>query len=137
MDNPIPISSNITESQGNDPNVFHSSENAPLNSIVSTHGNAPSTSSAFRTNSIDGNAPNTSNNGNAPNNNGNAPLPHLKFFVTLPKRNSENLKKREKTKTRKNIYLDFLSNRFSLQIICKLSSSNFITHFFDLISEGS
>ena len=75
VNNPIPISSNITESQGNDPNVFHSSGNAPLNSIASTHGNAPNTSSAFWNNSIDGNAPNTSNNGNAPNSNGNAPLP--------------------------------------------------------------
>ena len=75
VNNPIPISSTITEQQGNDPNVFHSSGNTPLNSIVSTHGNAPSTSSAFGNNSIDGNAPNTSNNGNAPNRNGNAPLP--------------------------------------------------------------
>ena len=75
VNNPLPISSNIAESQGNDPNLFHSSGNATLNSIVSTHGNAPSTSSAFWNNSIDGNAPNTSNNGNAPNSNGNAPLP--------------------------------------------------------------
>ena len=74
VNNPIQISSNITESQGNDPNVFHSSGNAPLNSIVSTRGNAPSTSSAFWNNSIDGNTPNTSNNGNAPNANGSAPL---------------------------------------------------------------
>ena len=36
VNNPMPISSNITESQGNDPNVFHSSGNARLNSIVST-----------------------------------------------------------------------------------------------------
>ena len=75
VNNPIPISSNMTEPQGNDPNVFHSSGNAPLNSIVSTHGNAPSTSSVFWNNSNDGNAPTTSNKGNAPNNNGNAPLP--------------------------------------------------------------
>ena len=47
--NQIPVSSNITESQGNDPNVFHSQGNAPLNSIVITHGNAPSTSSVFGT----------------------------------------------------------------------------------------
>ena len=53
VNNLIPISSNITESQGKDPNGFHSSGNAPLNSIVSTHGNAPSTSSAFWNNSID------------------------------------------------------------------------------------
>ena len=75
VNNPIPISSTITELQGNDPNVSHCSGNAPLNSIVSTHGYAPSTSSAFWNNSIDGNAPNTSKNGNAPNSNGNAPLP--------------------------------------------------------------
>ena len=75
VNNPIPISSDITESQGNDPNVFHSSGNAPLNSIVVTQGNVPSTSSAFWNNSFDGNALNTSNNGNAPNSNRNAPLP--------------------------------------------------------------
>ena len=75
VNNPIPISSNITESQGNDPNVFRSSGNAPLNSTVSTHGNAPITSSAFWNNSIDGNAPNSSNKGNAPNSSGIAPLP--------------------------------------------------------------
>ena len=45
--NPIPISLNITESQGNDPIVFHSSRNAPLNSIVGINGNAPSTSTTF------------------------------------------------------------------------------------------
>ena len=73
--NPIPISSDITESQGNDPIMFHSSRNAPLTSVVSTHGNAPITSSAFWNNSIDGNAPNTSNNGKAPNSNVNAPIP--------------------------------------------------------------
>ena len=75
VNNPNLDSSNITESHGNDPNVFHFSGNAHLNSIVSTHGNAPSTSSAFCNSSIDGNAPNTSNNGNAANSNGNAPLP--------------------------------------------------------------
>ena len=74
MNNPIPISSNITESQGNDPNVFRSSANAPLSSIVSTHGNVPSTSSAFWNNSFDGNAPNTFNNENALNTKRNAPL---------------------------------------------------------------
>ena len=47
VNNPIPISSNITESQGKDPNVFRSWGYAPLNSILSTHGNAPSTASAF------------------------------------------------------------------------------------------
>ena len=75
VNNPIPISSNINESRGNDPNVFHSSGIAPLNSIVSTQGNVPSTSSAFWNNSIDGNAPNTSKNGNTPNSNGKTPLP--------------------------------------------------------------
>ena len=47
VNNPVPISSNITESQGNDPNVFHSAGKTPLNSIVSTQGNVPSTSSVF------------------------------------------------------------------------------------------
>ena len=75
VNNPIRISSNITESQGNSPNVFHFSGNARLNSIVSTHGNAPSTSNTFLNNSFNGDAPNTSNNGNAPNSNGNALLP--------------------------------------------------------------
>ena len=39
--NPIPISSNITESHEGDPNVLHSSGKAPLNSIVSAHGKTP------------------------------------------------------------------------------------------------
>ena len=73
--NLISISSNFTQSQGIDPNVFHPSGNAPLKSFVSTQVNVPSTSSAFWNNSFDGNAPNTSNNGNAPKSNANAPLP--------------------------------------------------------------
>ena len=72
---PIPISSSITESEGKDPKVFHSSGNAPLNLIVSTHGNAPSTSSAFWNDSIGGNTPNISKNRNAPKSSRNAPLP--------------------------------------------------------------
>ena len=47
VNHPVLINSNITESKGNGPNKFLSSRNAPLNSIVSIHGNAPSTSSAF------------------------------------------------------------------------------------------
>ena len=47
VNNPIPISTNITESQRNYPNVFHSSGNAPLNSISRAHGNAHSTSETF------------------------------------------------------------------------------------------
>ena len=43
VNNPTPISSNRTESQGKDPNVFHPSVNAPLNSNVSTHREAPGT----------------------------------------------------------------------------------------------
>ena len=34
VNNPFAISSNITESQGNDPNVFHFSGNAPLNQLL-------------------------------------------------------------------------------------------------------
>ena len=90
VNNPLSISSNITESQGNDFIVFHSSGNVPLNSNVSTHGNTPSTSSTLLNNSIHGNSPSTltvflnnsfqgnatstSNNGNVPNSSGNAPL---------------------------------------------------------------
>ena len=77
VNNPFPISSNTPESQGKDPNVFHSSGNAPLNSLVRTHRIAPSTSSTFWKTSINGNEPNTSNNGNVPNSNGNAALPQL------------------------------------------------------------
>ena len=47
VNNPIGSSSNITESQGNQPIVFRSSGNGPLNSIFSTHANTPSTSSTF------------------------------------------------------------------------------------------
>ena len=89
VNNPIPITSNITEPQGNDPNVFHSSGNAPLNSIVNTHGNAPSSSSSFLNNCINGNAPITSNNGKAPNTKGIAPLPPPQIFCNFTKKNSE------------------------------------------------
>ena len=82
--NLIPISSNITESHGNNPNVLHSSRNSPLSSIVSTHGNAPSTSSDFWNNSIDGNAPNSSIRTVMEM----LQYPHLKF-LTLQKRNSK------------------------------------------------
>ena len=61
VNTPIPIRSNLTESQGNDPNVFHSSENTPLKSTVSAHRSPPSTSSTFLYNSVNGNAPSTSN----------------------------------------------------------------------------
>ena len=93
VNNPITISSNITESQGNYPDVFHSSGNAPPNSIVSTHGNVPCASNSFLNNSINGNAPNTPNKGNAPNSNGNAPLPPPSIFCIFTE-NSENQKER-------------------------------------------
>ena len=72
--NPTPISSNVTESQGIDPNGFHSSGNAPLNSIVSTHGYTPSTSDTILNFSINGKAPYNSNYENFSNSNGIAPL---------------------------------------------------------------
>ena len=75
VNNSMPISSNLSEPLGNDPNVVY-----PLGSvrpvfIASTHGNAPSTSSSALKNSFNGNAINTSINGSALNSNGNAPLP--------------------------------------------------------------
>ena len=89
--NPIPISPNKTESQGKDSNVFQSSGIALLNSNVSAHEKAPSTSSTFLitsikenapstsiiflNNSIKGNVPISSDNRSAPNCNGNAPKP--------------------------------------------------------------
>ena len=79
VNNPIPLSSNLAESQRNDPNVFHSSGNAPVNSIVSTHGKTPSTSTNVLNYSLKRNAASTSNNGNAPKSNGNAPLPSPYF----------------------------------------------------------
>ena len=60
VSNPFPISSSISEPQGNDPIVFRSSGNAPLNSIVSTHAIAPSTSSTCLNNCSNGHAPKTS-----------------------------------------------------------------------------
>ena len=62
--------------------------NVPLNLNASTHGNAPSSSSNFLNNKINGNATNaTNNNGIAPNANGNAPLTHFNmFFVILQKK---------------------------------------------------
>ena len=90
VNNPTPICSNLSEPLRNDPNVVYPLGNVPPNFDASTHGNAPSPSSTFLNNSINGIAPNTSNKGNAPNNNGNVPLPHLHlFFIILQKRNSE------------------------------------------------
>ena len=111
VNNPIPISSNIPESQGNDPNVFHSSGNAPLNSIISTHGNAPSTSNVFgitvlmetllillRTEMLRTVMEMLH-------------YHHLKFnFYFTREEKTEN-------KNKKNTYLVVLSNRFNLQII--------------------
>ena len=98
VNNPNPISSNITESQGNDHNVFHSSGTAPLNSIVGGYGNAASTSFTFLNNSTNANAPNTLINGNARNSEGNAPLPQLQVFCNFTKNELEEL---EKSKSRK------------------------------------
>ena len=89
--------------------MFHSSGNTPLNSIVSTHGNAPSTSSAFWNNSIDGNAPNTSNNGNAPNSNGNAPLPPPENFCNSTKKKLGKIEKKA-INGKKNTYILALLN---------------------------
>ena len=63
VNNSMSFSSNMTESQGIDPNVFYSS------------GKAPSTSSNFLNYSYNGNAANTSKPRIAPNSNGNASLP--------------------------------------------------------------
>ena len=96
LNNSMWISSNLSESLGNNPNVVYPLWNVPPNFDDSAHGNAPSTSSTFLNNSIIGNAPNTSNNGNAPNINGNAPLPPPWIFVVLQK--NHKLKKREQNK---------------------------------------
>ena len=110
VNNSIAISLNITESQGNDTNVFHSAVKAPLNSIVSTQGNAPSTSSAFWNKSIDGNSPNTSNNGNAPNSNGNTPLPPPKSFCNLTKKKLRKFKKKHENKNKKHLFSRFVKS---------------------------
>ena len=89
LNNRMPVSSNISESLRIDPSVFHSSGNAPPSSIVSTHGNAPSTSSTFMNNRNNENTPHISNNGNVPNSNGNAPVPPPYIFVILEKINSK------------------------------------------------
>ena len=91
----MPISSNITESLGNDPSVFHSCGVFPLNSTVSTHGNDPSISNTFvrnifngnalststncLNNSVNGKAPNSSNNENVLNSNEMLHYHHLKY----------------------------------------------------------
>ena len=74
VNNPMPISSNPSESVGNNPNVIYPLGNVRPNFNTKAHGNAPSTSDASLNNSINGKDP-KSNNGNAPNNKGNAPLP--------------------------------------------------------------
>ena len=75
VNNPMLISSNLSELLGNDPNVIYPLGNVPPNSNIKTHRNAPSTSSTFLMNSNNGNASNTSNNGKAPKNVGKATLP--------------------------------------------------------------
>ena len=85
VNNPVSISSNITESQGNDPNVFHSSRNAPLKSIVSINGNAPSTSSTFLNISINGSASTRLITEMLRTVMEMLHYPHLKFFVTSRK----------------------------------------------------
>ena len=75
VNNPIPISSNLSESLGNDTNVVYPLWNVATNFNDSAQGNARSTSSTFFNNSINGNVPISSNNGNAPDHNGIALLP--------------------------------------------------------------
>ena len=65
--NPMLISSNLPEPQGNDTNVAHPLRNVPPNFNDSTHGNAPSTSNIFLNKSNIRKAPNSSSNGNAAN----------------------------------------------------------------------
>ena len=109
VNNPIPISTNMTECQTNHPNVSLSSGNAPLISIVNTHGNDFSTSSTFWNNSIDGNAPNTSTE-MLQTTMEMLHYPHLKFFVILRKE-AQKIRKKMKKKSKnknKNTYLHAL-----------------------------
>ena len=139
MQNPRPISPNMFESLANNTSVFHSPRNGPLNSIVSTHRSAPSTSRAFLNNNfkaiapctattflnntVNRNAPTTLNDGNVPNSNGNAALPPPEFFCNFTKKPQKILKSGEKPENKNiNTYLLNLSNRFSSLILCKLSS---------------
>ena len=96
MNNPIPISSNISDSQVNDPNMFRFSGNLPLSSIPSAHANACSTSTTFSIKSNNGNDPNTSNNGNVPNSDGNAPIPLPWIFCKFTRSKLESLERSEK-----------------------------------------
>ena len=80
VSNQMPISSNLSERLGNDPDLVYALFKVPLNFIASTHGNAPSTPSLFLNNSINGNARNTSFNGNGTNNDRNAPSPPRYFL---------------------------------------------------------
>ena len=74
VNNRMLISSNLSHFPENDPNVVYPLGNIPPNFNASTHGNAPSTSGSFLSNSINGKGPNNSNDGNSPNTNGNIPL---------------------------------------------------------------
>ena len=94
VNNQRPISSNLSQPLRNDSNMVYPLGNVRPNLGAGTHGNAPSTSSTSLKNSINGNAPNTSNNGSAPTtiSTPNYPQP-LKVFCNFTKKQ---LKKREK-----------------------------------------
>ena len=101
----MPISSSLSESLGNDPNVVYSLVDVPPNVIDSTHWKAACTSNTFLKNTFIGKALITSNNGNAPNKNGNVPLlpPQLVYLVILQKANSVNRRKEKTRKTKKTL----------------------------------
>ena len=69
--------------------------NVPPNFNASNDGKSRSFSKTFLIDSINGYAPNTSNDGNAPNSNGSAPLHPIQVSsVVLQKRNSKKWKKK-------------------------------------------
>ena len=80
VNNPMPISSRLSERIGNDPNMIFPLASVPPTFTASAHGHAPSTSSNFLSNSKNGNAPNTANNGNFSNIIRKTPLPPFKLF---------------------------------------------------------
>ena len=91
--------------------MFHSSGNAPLNSIVGAQGKTACTSTTFSNKSINGSALITSNNGNAPNINGNAPILPTEVFCSFTEKELEKLEKKEKPENqKKHLFTRFLKS---------------------------
>ena len=139
MNNPLPLSSSLSQHPRNDPTVVYPLGHVPPNFIAIIHGNASSTSSTFFKNSNNGIAPNTSNNGNALINNRNAPLPPpLVVFCDFKKKIIKKEKKTRKTKIKStNLLCSFRSPIFVQNLSFYFTQSCFWLFFGTFLIAGS